>query len=175
AYCVDADGGSARHEYEGRSAFPQKLFGAVALALIALACGWTLHANLFGTHDQDALPAPAITIVTAQPAAPEAGVTHVPWTAAKKRSLLTAPVFDIALLDSTRALGLPVTFSQSVPLKSTLQAPRVRVVQGVPLPTPRPAEIRNPLLQAMAQRGKAVAATADSPFEKLFGKARERG
>src|SRR4051812_49103231 len=90
AYCVDVHGGSTSNGDESRAAFPQKLFGGIALALIALACAWTLHANLFGTHYQDALPAPAITIVTAQPAAPEAGVTNVPWTAPKKRSLLTA-------------------------------------------------------------------------------------
>jgi hypothetical protein len=43
----------------------------------------------------------------------------------------------------------------------------VRVVQSVPLPTPRPA--------GLGSRSKAVAAIADDPFEKLFGKREAAG
>src|SRR4029077_4658113 len=159
---------------------PQKLFGAIALTLIALACAWTLYSNLFGTHVEDALPAPAITIVTAQPAAPAAAVTQVAKDAPKKRSLLTAPVFDISFIDPARSFGLPpVSFAQTAPLKSALQAPQVRIVQNIPLPTPRPAEIRNPPLHAMAQRGKVAEPAAppspDNRFDRFFGKSRENG
>ena len=173
AYCVDIQNDSTAVDDEGRSAVPQKLFGAIALALIALACAWTLYANLFGTHSEDALPAPAITIVTAQPAAPAAA--DVAATAPKKRTFLTAPTFDVSLLDARRPLGFPPgAFAQSRPLKAALQAPPpVRVVQSAPLPAPRPAEA-NSSLQAMAQRGKA-APTSDNPFDKFFGKARENG
>jgi hypothetical protein len=168
AYCVDGHGDSTADDDDARNAFPQKLFGGIGIGLIALGCGWTLYANLLGTRDEDVFPAPAVTVATARPDAPAA--------APRKRSLLTAPVFDIALIDSTRSLGLPpVAFSQSAPLKSALQAAQqqVRVVQSVPMPAPRPAGLGSPV-QAAAQ-GKAVAAAADNPFEKLFGKPRESG
>jgi hypothetical protein len=180
AYCVEVVRESAADDKERRTAVPQKLFGAIALTLIALACAWTLYANLFGTSYEDALPAPTITIVTAQPVAPTVAVMAVPKDAPKKRSLLTAPVFDIALIDPARSFGLPpVSFAQTAPLKSALQAPQVRVVQNIPLPTPRPVETRNPSLHAMAQRGKAAGsappATPDNPFDRFFGKSRESG
>jgi hypothetical protein len=166
AYCVDGHGSTADHE--GRNTFPQKFFGGLGLGLIALACGWTLYANLFGTRHEDVLPAPAVTIVTAKPAA--TGAVADASTGPRKRSLLTAPVFDVALLDPARSLGLPFTFAQSAPLKAALQAaPQVRVA-SVPLPAPRPAELGSPSLQTMAQRGKALASTAGNPFDKLFGK-----
>jgi len=181
AYCVEVVRESAAVDHESRSAVPQKLFGVIALTLIALACAWTLYRNLFGTHVEDALPAPAITIVTAQPAAPTIAVTAVTKDAPKKRSLLIAPVFDISFIDPARSFGVPpVSFAQTAPLKSALQAPQVRSVQNIPLPTPRPAEIRNSALHAMAQRGKdaeatTAAAAPDNLFDRFFGKSRENG
>lgn len=175
AYCVDVHGDSAA-DY-ARSALPQKLFGGIALGLIALACGWTLYANLFGVRHEDALTAPTITVIPAATAA----VAKTPPPSPRKRSLLTAPRFDIALLDAEPILT-PVMFAQRAPLKSALQAASqpVRVVLAIPLPTPRPAEARSPSLQATAQRGKFALASAESTpvassaFEKIFGKA-ERG
>ncbi|TMJ03570.1 MAG: DUF2778 domain-containing protein [Alphaproteobacteria bacterium] len=150
------------------------MFGAIALTLIALACAWTLYANLFGTHQEDALPAPAITIVTARPAN---AVTDVPKDAAKKRGLFTAPVFDITLINPARSFGLPpVAFSQTAPLKAALQAPQapaVRAVQNIPLPTPRPAEIRNTPQHAMVQ--PAAPPGPDNLFDRFFGKSRANG
>ena len=32
-------------DHPAREALPQNLFGGIALAVIALACGWTLYAN----------------------------------------------------------------------------------------------------------------------------------
>jgi hypothetical protein len=178
AYCVDVERVSAAVDHEARSAVPQKLFGAIALTLFALACVWTLYVNLFGIHQEDALPARPITIVTAQPAAPAVAVTDVPKNAPKKRGLLVAPVFDMSFIDPTRSFGLPpVSFSQTAPLKSALQAPQapqVRVVQSIPLPAPRPAEIRNPSLHAMAQRGNVTpTAEPDNLFNRFFGQSRE--
>jgi len=165
AYCVEVVRESAADDKERRSAVPQKLFGVIALTLIALACAWTLYSNLFGTHVEDALPAPAITIVTAQPAAPTIAVTAVTKDAPKKRSLLIAPVFDISFIDPARSFGLPpVSFAMTAPLKAALQAPQVRLVQNIPLPAPRPAEIRNPSLHAMASSGPMC--------WMLFGKSR---
>ncbi len=169
AYCVNGNGDSTADDDDGRNAFPQRLFGGIAIGLIALGCGWTLYANLLGTRDEDVFPAPAVTVATARADAPAA--------APRKRSLLTAPVFDIALIDATRSFGLPpVAFSQSAPLKSALQAApqQARVVQSAPMPAPRPAGLGSPL-QAAAPQGKAVAGAADNPFEKLFGKSRESG
>lgn len=178
AYCVEVVRESAAIDHESRSAVPQKLFGIIALTLIALACAWTLYSNLFGTHVEDALPAPAITIVTAQPAAPAPAVTQVAKDAPKKRSFLIAPVFDISFIDPARSFGLPpVSFAQTAPLKAALRAPQVRVVQNIPLPAPRPAEIRTPSLHAMAQRGKvpesAPPPPTDNLFDRFFGKSRE--
>ncbi len=122
AYCVEVVRDSAADDNEGRSALPQKLFGAIALTLIALACAWTLYANLFGTSYEDALPAPTITIVTAQPVAPTVAVMAVPKDAPKKRSLLTAPVFDIAFIDhkgfSERIVTAPVSKLMSATIGS---------------------------------------------------------
>lgn len=51
------------------------------------------------------------------------------------------------------------------------QPPSVRIVQSVPLPTPRPAGLGSPSLQVAAPRSKTI----DDPFEKLFGKREPNG
>ena len=117
AYCVDVHGDSTADDNESRSAVPQTLFGGIALALIALACAWTLYANLFGTHQKDALPAPAITIVTAQPAASSVAVAQS--TVSKKRSLLTAPV-DVTVLCRCQRYSCGVQSIRAPPLEAEL-------------------------------------------------------
>ena len=170
AYCVDEHCGSTSNEDENRNTL-QKLVGGLALGLIALGCGWTAYANLTGARHEDMLTAPAITVITAQPAASALAAADT-LPAPRRRSILTAPVLDVALLDSTRSLGLPLTFSQNAPLKSALQhvaQPVRQIVQTIPVPAPRPAS-----LQAAAQRGSfALASAADTPFDKLFSKPRE--
>ena len=74
---------SATHDEEdpARRALPQNLLGGIALAVIALACGWTLYANLAGTHHNAIVAGPTVTIATARPAPPAAGAAPTVPTA----------------------------------------------------------------------------------------------
>jgi len=169
AYCVDEHCGSTSDDDENRNTL-QRVIGSLALGLIALGCGWTAWVNLTGTRHEDVLTAPTITIIGAQPMTPEVAVANASTSVPKKRSILTAPVFDVALLDSTW-IGLPLTFSQSTPLKSALVAPAQpvrQIVQAIPVPAPRPAS-----LQVTPRGNFALASATDTPFDKLFGKPRE--
>ena len=178
AYCVDANDEITAY-LDGRSArkaVPQNVFGAIALACIAIACGWTLYANLFETPPVDAVAAPTVTVVAARPTAPAVTVV-VKQPAPTQPTLLTAPTFDIALLEQTYVSGAaPVTFSQSAPMKSALQPARPTVAQSLPAPSPAVAQVRNPALRATAQRGGFRLASAEStPFDKILGKPETAG
>lgn len=146
-----------------------RLFGGVALAVIAAACSWTLYVNVFAARGDAVLVAPPVVVAVQAP--------------------VRAFHLDRVLLDPARPVGFaPKTLARSAPLSSAFQfyarapaqagiplaqndAPQqvVRAVASVPLPTPRPAELA---LRAMAQRNKVVpvAMASISPFEKLFGK-----
>jgi hypothetical protein len=189
---VGVDNGFAEQDDERqvRRAGPQKLFGGVALACIALACGVTLYSNLFADQGDAVAPPPTVTVLTAKPTAPAVTVVAKQPTAATKPNLFVAPRFDVALIDGTRPIGRPLTFAQSAPLKTALrpipQPPRqiAQIAQAplttasIPLPARRPdiAPTYNPTLQAAAQRGKFALASAESTpvamtaFEKIFGK-----
>ena len=187
-YGAVAQSDSATHddEHDARNALPQSLFGSIALAVIASACGWTLYANLAGTDHNAIVAGPTVTIATARPTPPLAAPATPAAPAAAALTLpmkptepvrLVAPRFDVALLNAKHALGLPpTTFSASAPARSAQQAeaqpPAVRVVQSVPLPTPRPAGLGSSPHQAAALRNKPL---ADDPFEKLFGKRETNG
>jgi len=168
---------SAQAQRPPRKFHSQKLLGGAALAGVTLACAWTLYANLAVTRIEAVVAEQAVASALAPPA---------------------EPLFDVAFIHSSFPLGLPAEkFSQRAPLDSRLQPgpaafrtatvviedawpppPAVKMVQSVPLPTPRPAEVRAlqgrlPSLEAMAQRSKVrAAAAAEKPtvFEKLFGK-----
>jgi hypothetical protein len=167
AYGVETDGGlTARADQSPRIPGSQRFLGGTAFAAVILACGWTLYVNLFEVHPVDIAPAPTITVLAAKPA-----VADAPSTPPKKRGLLIAPVFDIALIDPMRSFGLPPTsFSRGAPMKQAMQAATqaVHVVQSAPLPTPRPAGLGSASL-ALAK------AVPDDPFQKLFGKRPEAG
>ena len=165
AYGVGTDGGLIARA-DQRTSKTQRFLGGIAFASVIFACGWTLYANLFEMRPVDVTPAPTITVLAAKPA-----VVGAPSAVPRKRSLLIAPVFDIALIDSTRSFGLPPTsFSRGVPMKQAMQAETqtVRIVQSVPLPTPRPAGLGS---LALSHRDKIP----DDPFQKLFGKRTETG
>ena len=182
---------SATHYEEdlARRALPQNLLGGIALAVIALACGWTLYANLAGTDHNAIVAGPTVTIATAGPAPLAAGAAPTVPTAPVAAALslpmkpvepvrLVAPRVDITLFRRSHSFGAPPTvFAPDAPVRSaqqpTAQPPAVRVVQSVPLPTPRPAGLGSPALPATAQRGKA--ALPDDPFQKLFGKPEANG
>jgi hypothetical protein len=169
--CVVTDDDSTARDDErpARRIPPQTIIGALALALIALACGWTLYANLAASRGDAVLVAPPVVVKVAAPAA--------------------AFYLDPILLDPARPLGFtPRTFAQSAPRPAAFRfaaripaetaatesaAPSViRTVQSVPLPTPRPADL------GLAQIGKPLATaqpTKVDPFEKLFGKPETTG
>ena len=88
---------------------------------------------------------------------------------------LVAPRIDVALLHRSHSFGAPPTiFAPDVPVRSA-QRPeahrRVRIVQSVPLPTPRPAGLGS----TFAPGGGAAEQPFDDPFEKLFGKRETNG
>src|SRR5580765_1163713 len=122
---VGVDNGFAEQDDERqvRRAGPQKLFGGVALAGIALACGVTLYSNLFADQGDAVAPPPTVTVLTAKPTAPAVTVVAKQPTAATKPNLFVAPSFDVALIDGTRPIGRPLTFAQSAPLKSAMLRP----------------------------------------------------
>src|SRR5215217_8945297 len=99
AYGVDTLG-----EPTGRAAQPsfrasrtQHCLGGIAFAAVVVACGWTLYVNLFELRPVDAVAAPTVTVLGRQPEP----VANARLPAAKKRTLLVAPIFDIALIDAT--------------------------------------------------------------------------
>jgi hypothetical protein len=171
---------------------PQNLLGGVALAGVALACGWILYANLGASRGDGDFAPTRVEVVTTRPK-----VARVP----AEPALPPTSMVDASLLYSTDPVGFqPKTFAQSVPLKSVLQftapttlraeiplpkdasplpAPAARLVQVAVLPKPRPPELgsaRTPslALQAMAQREKALASVNnESIFQRFFGKPKE--
>jgi len=177
AYCVDvADCCADEHS---RKASPQRLLGGLALACIALACGSTLYTNLAGDRADAIVTPPKVTIVTAQPAASVSVAARRPAPARPARpSFLVAPSFDAALLDGSAAMP-PTAFSRGRPMKLALHVFRLdrapaptQIVQSVPLPTPRPAELAQlttPPPRAPRER-VATAAVTDGLFDRLFGK-----
>jgi hypothetical protein len=194
-YSADTRFGVTTRDYEpsSRRALPQNLFGGLAFAGVALACGWILYINLAASRGEGDFPPTRVEVLAARPKVSEV---------AAQPALPPTSVVDISLLYSTEPVGFaPKTFAQSVPLKSTLQfaapttlraeiplpqnaaplsPPAARLVQSAMLPKPRPPELgsaRVPslALQAMAQRDKALAsaATDTSIFQKFFGKPRD--
>jgi hypothetical protein len=191
-YSADARFGVTTRNYgpSSRRTFPQNLLGGVALAGVALACGWILYANLAASRGEGDFAPTRVEVLAARP--------NVSGTAAEP-ALPPTSVVDVALLYSTQPVGFaPKTFAQSVPLKSALQftapttlraeiplpqnaaplsPPAARLVQTAMLPKARPPELGSAgtpslALQAMAQRDKALAsaATDTSIFQRFFGK-----
>src|SRR3954470_18819158 len=101
------------HKSSFRQALPQNLIGGIALAGVALACGWILYANLAASRGEGDFAPTRVEVLAARPTVSEV---------AAEPSLPPTSVVDAALLYSTQPVGfVPKTFAQSVPLKSTLQ------------------------------------------------------
>lgn len=201
-------GSNAFHEskaYESgplsRTSLPQNILGGAALAFIALACAWSVHASLFEARVDPVVVAQPIA--PAESTMPESTVqiasTSVeptpPPTDPDTYALLFVSSYSAGSLAGALAGGVPddlgdlltpppaslaaIAITQDVsPLPPTAH----RLVQSVPMPAPRPAELRppsrNPSLHAMAHRNKATSNTADDKptiFERLFGKPKPAG
>ncbi|WP_412774099.1 tlde1 domain-containing protein [Nitrobacter sp.] len=201
-------------------AVPQNIVGAAALACIALACAWTLYANVSGGDPElvtASLPPaasirsePADRIAAAYQALREMPRPPAAQATAELRASVNARIEDpaararTALLYGPHFLGpqpgtfrLPVEPVEPAPVEvaalpaqstpETLPLPPLpQVAAVVPMPAPRPAELRS--LQAAAPSRREVAqanATAalepepepkkPSIFEKLFGKSVANG
>ena len=137
---------------------------AIALAVIASACGWTLYANLAGTdHNADR----GRTDGDDRDRAADAGGCRRAASGARAVALtlpirpvepvrLVAPRIEVALLHRSHSFGAPPTvFAPDAPVRSAQRPeappPAVRVVQSVPLPTPRPAGLGIGDLQAQGR------------------------
>src|SRR4051794_31132152 len=98
---------------QARKSVPQNLLGGIALAGVALACGWILYANRAASRGEGEFGPTRVELVAARPTVSEAPA---------EPALPPTSVVDAALLYSTRPVGFaPKTFGQSVPLRSTLQ------------------------------------------------------
>jgi len=189
AYCVSVDDELSDNQISSPRVSPQKLFGGVALACIALACGFILYTNLAGDRVDDIVMPPKVTIVTAQNVSPASIVAARHPLAAKpakpaKPDYLVAPRLDVTILDGNAAMPL-VTFSRGRPMKLALHTFRpdhalapapTRVLASVPIPAPRPAELAQLTTASIPAHAPAprervtMASVSPSPFEQLFGK-----
>jgi Protein of unknown function (DUF2778) len=169
-----------------RTARARRLFGAVGLTCVALACAGYLYVDLARTNDD-----PAINLAgpIGDTVADETVETDVPGS---------------LLFDSRYALGVrPAPFSDDAPGELTFRfaappsreaaatpesaqrpPPRMRrLVQTVAVPNPRPPELRlsqgpDAPLRPAARLRKAPAAPADDKptiFERLFGRPKAAG
>jgi hypothetical protein len=204
-----------------RKAVPQNIVGAAALACIALACAWTLYANVSGGDPElvtASLPPaasvrsqPADRIAAAYEALHEMPPPRAVQATAEFRASINARTEDpavrarTALLYGPSFLGpqpgtfrLPAEPAEAAPVEvaalpaqsmpETLPLPPApQVAAVVPMPSPRPAELRqlqaasSPSRREVAQ-ANATAALEPEPepkkpsiFEKLFGKSAAAG
>ena len=175
---------SRDRQRSSRKVPPQTLIGHSALAFIVLACAWTLYVNVAGP---DVKP-----LAFAEPARPT-------YNALLDSSYFQpAPeTFAEALPKGDRlAVARPVQQAQAeqpaVPFQVATADPNAAVAEdappaaespvqiaSVPLPAPRPAQLRvaeekgpSPREVAQATKANLPASTPEQPsiFEKLFGK-----
>ena len=190
-YGAVAQSYSATHDddHPARNAVPQNLFGAIALAVIALGCGWTLYANLAGTDHNAIVAGPTVTIATARPTPPTAAAARLHRQRSRPLTLpmkptepvrLVAPRVDVALLHRSsffrRAADnlCPGRAGQVGPAAGRATACGPHRAQRT-VADAAPCGPRISPLQAAAQRSNPLAAVADDPFEKLFGKREASG
>jgi hypothetical protein len=174
-----------------RKGLTQSIVGGIALAFVALACAWSVYANLVGDGVDP--------VVAAQPVASAASTVPIaPTVPTEPTKPRIDPDLYALLFDAVNAPGSPPgALTGGAPreladLLATPEAPPAaiptdvspppppdrRLVHSIPMPMPRPAELRvqpnqNAALHRRAQANKVVANTADdklSIFEKLFGK-----
>ena len=172
-----------------RKASLQNIIGGSALSFIALACGWTLYANVFGADIYPAMLSANIEPVTrthprahqtsfAERFEPMVSVQAVQAAAPKKQNT------TVAMLDPNFSLGFtPGTFSpranshpavaaapaETLTAQDVLPLPAVaQVVPSVPLPMKRPSDARlaqnkEPSLREITQASRAMAVANVGP------------
>lgn len=196
-----------------RKLLTQTIFGGVALAFVALGCAWSLYANIFGGYAgpvvavEPALPTSSMALIessastvltrSAAPNAPTASTRPAPppidpdtyallfdsaysWDSPRGDLTGGAPRELADLLAAPAAPQTAIAATQDI---SPLPLQSRRLVQSIPMPTPRPAELRAPpnqnaALHKRAQTNKVVANAADDKptiFERLFGKPQTSG
>jgi hypothetical protein len=168
------------------------LLGSAALTFIAVACSWTLYVNVAGPEVKpvafaDPAPAPrpvysALSDPTYFQPAPETFAEALPKgdklpvnrPIQQAQAAPEAAPFQVA----TTAPVAPVADQQAETTAAPAQA------AAVPLPVPRPAQIKVAEEKGPSRREVAEATTANLPakppeqpsiFEKLFGKLRPTG
>ena len=174
----------------------QNAFGGVALACIALACGWTLVSRAVGPGLDPVLASANVppTLSSQQPSFAE---RFEPVASGASVIAKTKRAY-VALYDPTYSLhAAPESFSaeprpkferrlvalapaaddpeaQPLPLPAAVTPPAVQLTQTVPLPAPRPSTLRMVAAREVEKAKAAImsVAAAEKPsiFERLFGK-----
>lgn len=189
-------------------AVPQNILGVAALACIGMACAWTLYNNVSGGSAElvtASLP-PVVSSPSAEPvyriAAAYEALAEIPGAraaqattggrAAKARVQNPEARARTALLYGPRFLGPPpgtfepaqVALQTAAPVSVEIAPeilplpPAPQVAAIVPMPAPRPSELRQqqaaatPSRSEVAQASATVAPEPNKPsiFEKLFGR-----
>ncbi len=176
-----------------RKAGLQNFVGATALAFTALACGWTLYANVFGADIYPAMLSADIGPVThAQPRQTSFAERFEPMVSAPA-AVAAAPKKDnstLAMLDPNFSLGFaPGTFkpkasaqpvvaatvapSETLTEQDVLPLPAVAqaVMPSVPRPMKRPSDARlaqnkEPSLREITQASRAMAVANAAPAKQ---------
>lgn len=179
---------SKAYDSSSRKGLTQSVVGGAALAFVALTCAWSVYANFVGSDAEPVVTAPPVAVVTTRPAAPTATAPVDPGLYALLFDSTSSSGSPVLTGGAPRHLGdllaAPASSQAAIAIAQEVSPPPQqsrRLVQSIPLPPPRPSELRppqNPSLHARAQRNKVVANTADDKptiFERLFGKPQTSG
>ena len=168
----------------------QNFIGGSALTFIALACGWTLYANVFGADIYPAMLRANVEPVTrSQPLAHQTSFAErfEPMVGAPAAAVAAAPQKQnatLAMLDPNFSLGFaPGTFKPKANSQPTVAAAPVetltpqdvlplpavaQAVASIPLPMKRPSDARlaqnkEPSLREITQASRAMAVANVGP------------
>jgi hypothetical protein len=181
-----------------RKASLQNFIGASALTFIALACGYTMYANVFGADIYPAMLSANVEPVTRarthqvsfaerfEPMVGAPAATVVAATVAPKNQNTTVALLDPNLLGSAPgsfkakaqpAAAAATASAETLTPQDVMPLPAVaQLVPSVPLPVKRPSDARlaqnnEPSLREITQASRAMAvANASAPKPTIFDK-----